>query len=224
LVLENGIYVIKCPQAGDERIAKNAKRTIDHICAKHKKQHQDSKKCKNLATTNYANFDNESKERIKQQVLWSVNIITNAASMSSLITGITGATSTPFVGAGHGRGYSRPIVFLYDAQVLQTETHCPILPVAIQSMMPHMTFQLGTGWDCSKCPSIQCVIDTAAALCMEIYHFFSAIAKRYPHCVAKIFLPKDYSLIILLGIVQDDSRAITTYLAVAFQFRDPWGS
>ncbi len=38
-VLENGIYVIKCPQAGDARIAKNARRTIDRICAKHK-EHQ----------------------------------------------------------------------------------------------------------------------------------------------------------------------------------------
>jgi hypothetical protein len=43
-----------------------------------------------------------------------------------------------------------------------------------------------------------------------------------PHCVAKIFLPQDYSPIILLGIVQDDSRAITTDLAVAFQVHLPY--
>jgi hypothetical protein len=57
---------------------------------------------------------------------------------------------------------------------------------------------------------------------MGNYCFFSAIAKRYPHCVAKIFLPKDYSPIILSGIVQDDLRAITTELAVAFQFHLPY--
>jgi hypothetical protein len=57
---------------------------------------------------------------------------------------------------------------------------------------------------------------------MANYHFFSAIAKRYPPCVAKIFLPKDYSSIILSGIVQDNSRAVTTDLAVAFQFHLPY--
>jgi hypothetical protein len=49
-------------------MAKNARRTIECICAKHKKQQQDSKKRKNLATNNYADFDNESNERIRQQV------------------------------------------------------------------------------------------------------------------------------------------------------------
>ena len=66
MVLENSIYVIKCPQAGDARIAKNARRTINCIQAKCKKQQQESKKRKNIATTNYADFDDESKERIKQ--------------------------------------------------------------------------------------------------------------------------------------------------------------
>ncbi len=37
LVLENGIYVIKCSQASDARIAKNARRTINCIQAKCKK-------------------------------------------------------------------------------------------------------------------------------------------------------------------------------------------
>ncbi len=66
------------------------------------------------------------------------------------------------------------------------------------------------------------VVDTAAVLCTGYYHFFSAIAKRYPHCVAKIFLPEDYSPIILSGIVQDDSRAVTTDIAVEFQFNLPY--
>jgi hypothetical protein len=151
MVLENSIYVIKCPQAGDACIAKNARRTIDSIHAKHKKHQQDSKKRKNLATANYADFEDKSKEHIKQQVLQSVKVATNAASVSSSITGITGATSIAFAGADRGRGCGRPVVFLYYSQVLQTETHCPLLPVAIQSVMPHITLQLGTNLDCSNC-------------------------------------------------------------------------
>jgi hypothetical protein len=66
-VLENGIYVIKCPQASDARIAKNAKRTINCINANCKKQQQDSKKCKNLANANYANFNNESMDTLSSR-------------------------------------------------------------------------------------------------------------------------------------------------------------
>jgi hypothetical protein len=66
LLHENGIYVIKCPNVGDPRIVKNARKTIDCIRAKRKKQQQDGKKHKNLATTNFADFKDESKERIRQ--------------------------------------------------------------------------------------------------------------------------------------------------------------
>jgi hypothetical protein len=59
-------------------------------------------------------------------------------------------------------------------------------------------------------------------LCTRKYHFFAAIAKRYPQCVAKIFLPEDYSPIILSAIVQNNADAITTDLAIAFQFHLPY--
>ena len=51
------------------------------------------------------------------------------------------------------------------------------------------------------------------------FHFFAAIAKRFPHCVAKIFAPKDYAPIILSGIVQSsDQAAVTNNLEVVWQF------
>jgi hypothetical protein len=198
--LKNGIYVIKCPNAGNPGIQDNAKKTIERIRNKQKKKQQDSQKKKNLATTNYSDFDETSKERIWQQVLQSVATASDAASVSSSITGITGGTASASPGAGRGRG--KPVIFMYDAQVLQTEINRPTLPVTIQSGMPHITLQLGTVLDNTESPSIQCVLNTAAALCTGNYHFFAAIAKRYPHCVAKIYLPEDYSPIILSGIVQ----------------------
>jgi hypothetical protein len=54
------------------------------------------------------------------------------------------------------------------------------------------------------------------------HHFVAAIARPYPHCVAKIFLPEDYSPIILLVIVQDNVQPVTTDLLVAFQFHLPY--
>ncbi len=191
LVLENSIYVIKCPQAGDAHIAKNARRTINRIQAKRKKQQQESKKRKNLAT--------------------------NAASMCSSITGITGATSTTSAGAGCGCGRGKPIVFLYDAQVLQTETHRPVLPVAIQSMMPHITLLLGTDLDCSNYPSIQCVVDIAAALYTGNYHFFSLLLQSgTPTVLPRSSFPK----IILPSFFWVSSRMIQG----PSQLISPWRS
>jgi hypothetical protein len=218
--LDNGIYVIKCPNAGNPGIQENAKKTIERIRNKRKKKQQDYQKRKNLATTNYSDFDDTSKERIRQQVLQSVSTASEAASVSSSITGMTGGTPSASAGAGRGRG--KPIIFMYDAQVLQTESNRPTLPVAIQSGMPHITLQLGPVLNDNASPSIRCVLDTAAALCTGNYHFFAAIAKRYPHCVAKIYLPEDYSPIILSGIVQDNAHSVTTDLSVAFQFHLPY--
>jgi hypothetical protein len=175
---------------------------------------------KNLATTNYSDFDDASKERIRQQVLQSVSAASDATSVSSSITGMTGGTTTASAGAGRGRG--KPVIYMYDAQVLQTESKCPTLPATIQSGMPHITLQLGTVLGDNESPCIRCVLDTAAALCTGNYHFFAAIAKRYPHCVAKIYLPEDYSPIILSGIVQDNAHSVTTDLSVAFQFHLPY--
>jgi hypothetical protein len=62
----------------------------------------------------------------------------------------------------------------------------------------------------------------AAALCTRNYHFFAAIAKQYPHFVAKIFLPEDYLPILLSGIIQDHAHSIITDLMVAFQFHLPY--
>jgi len=70
--LENGIYVIKCPNAGNPGIQENAKKTIER-CNERKKKQQDSQKRKNLATTNYSDFGDASKERIWKQVLQSVS-------------------------------------------------------------------------------------------------------------------------------------------------------
>ncbi len=77
-----------------------------------------------------------------------------------------------------------------------------VLPVAIQAAFPHITLQLGTVLGCGNCPAIRCVVDTAAALTTGNLHFFAEIAKAYPHTIASIYSPDDYSPITLSGIVQ----------------------
>jgi hypothetical protein len=74
----------------------------------------------------------------------------------------------------------------------------------------------------APCIIIHLPLSSMTARAPENYHFFDAIAKSYPHCVAKIFLPEDYSPIILLGMIQDNAQSITTDLSVAFQFYLPY--
>ena len=54
---------------GAPTLAKNAKKTVGCIRNKWKKKQQDIQKCRNLATTNYSDFDDPHKECIRQQVL-----------------------------------------------------------------------------------------------------------------------------------------------------------
>ncbi len=65
-------------------------------------------------------------------------------------------------------------------------------------------------------------MDTGAALNTGNYSFIAAIVKRYPPCIAKVFLPKDHSSIILLGVIDDENQAITSKLSVAFEFHLPY--
>jgi hypothetical protein len=65
-------------------------------------------------------------------------------------------------------------------------------------------------------------VDTCAALTTGSFHFFAAIAKRYPHCVQKIFAPQDYASIIFMGIVRNKMEAVTTKLEVSFLFCLPY--
>jgi hypothetical protein len=114
-------------------------------------------------------------------------------------------------------------ILVVDVSVLSSASHNKsILPAPIVTNFPHIHLQLGTKLDCPECPLLCCVVDTAAALTTGNFHFVAAVAKRYPHCVAKIFMPEDYNPIALSGIVQQGGESITTELMVGFQFHLPY--
>ena len=62
-------------------------------------------------------------------------------------------------------------------------------------------------------------MDKCTALSTGSFQFYASVAKRFPHCVAKVFAPKDYAPIVLSGIVQTSEHAtVTTELEVGWQF------
>ena len=65
-------------------------------------------------------------------------------------------------------------------------------------------------------------MDTCAALTTGRFHFFAAIAERYPHCVMKILTPQDNASIVLMRIIWNKTEAVTTELEVGFLFCLPY--
>jgi hypothetical protein len=148
--------------------------------------------------------------------------ISNGASVALLVT--TPSAVTPPGGAGHGHGHGHGYIFVVEVTVLATGSPLKqAMSITIQSNLPHIVMQFGESLDCPNCSSIRCVVDTCATLTTGSFHFYAAIAKRFPHCVAKVFAPKDYAAINLSGIVgHHDQAAISTKLEVGFQFHLPY--
>jgi hypothetical protein len=114
-------------------------------------------------------------------------------------------------------------ILVIDVLVLSSASlNKSILPAPIVTNFPHIHLQLGMELDYPKCPVLRCVVDTADALTMGNFHFVAAVAKRYPHCVAKIIVPEDYNPIVLSGIVLRRGESVTTKLMVGFQFHMPY--
>jgi hypothetical protein len=144
----------------------------------------------------------------------------NASAMSS----VTGPGSyAPSAGRGRGRGGGGARIFVVDVTVLAATTPLkPQMSISIQSNLPHIPIKFGNDLNEPNCPTIRCAVDTYAALMTGSFHFFAAIAKRYPHCVQKIFAPQDYASIVLMGIVRNKTEAVTTELEVGFLFHLPY--
>ena len=99
----------------------------------------------------------------------------------------------------------------------------PMMPITIYSNLPHIVMQFGLTLDCSHSPSICCAVDLCTALSTGNFHYFACLAKRFLHCLAKVFAPQDYVSIVLSGVVQSNQhKAVTTELYVGFQFHLPY--
>jgi hypothetical protein len=124
---------------------------------------------------------------------------------------------------GRGRGLGGGVILVADIVVLAAG---PLLkramPISIQSNLSHITLQFGTDLDCPNCPLIRCTINSCAALTTGNFHFFAAVAKRFLHCIAKIFTPKDYVPIVLSGIVRSNAESVMAKLEVGFLLHLPY--
>ena len=202
--------VIECPRGTEPQIIANAKKKHAEFVADIRKNGPRRRGRRG----NSADPGEHSKRPKSDAVLAACP--TSQASTASTASTLSTATVNSIAPVG-------PRVFMYSAQVLNLAPPSRrVLPVPIQAAFPHITLQFGTALGCENCPAVRCVIDTAAALSTGNLHFFAAIAKQYPHTVASIHSPADYSPITLSGIVQNEGASVTTDLSVAFRFHLPY--
>jgi hypothetical protein len=187
-----------------------------------KKCHNQNSKRKNLGTANLSDFDEQGKQQITDQVLASMTgkSVGKLSSVASLVT-------TPCSPSEHGRGRGRRpgggVVLVADVVVLAAGSPLKrAMPISIQSNLPHITIQFGANLDCPNCPSICCTVNLCAALTTGNFHFFASLAKRFLHCVAKMYTPDNYAPILLSRIVELNEELVMTELEVGFLFHLPY--
>jgi hypothetical protein len=153
---------------------------LEKYCAARKKQREKNSKKRNLATKNLSDFDKVSQQRIWEQVFQS-NTKKDLDDSTRIISAVT-STSQQSKMQDPQKKRSSDYVFIVDVQVLAAGSPLKkMMPITIQSTLPHIILQLGTDLDCPDCHSIRCAVDTCAALSTGSFHFFVAIAKRFLH-------------------------------------------
>jgi len=113
----------------------NAQKALEKYRADRKKRREKNSKRKNLATTNLADFDEASQQRIKEQVLQSTTK-SDGDKGTSVISAVT-LQSKPQ--SSSKKSKSGGYIFIVNVQVLSagSTTKRP-MRITIQSILPHI--------------------------------------------------------------------------------------
>jgi hypothetical protein len=211
--------VIVCPNCNQPGVRTIVEAAYKAWLARARKCHATrASRKRNRGGTNYNNMTPENKAKIKEQVLASMGVTTiRQGDDTSTITNDSAKS-------GSAKNPTKPLILIADVQVLSlANLSKDILPAPIVSNLPHILLMFGTSLDNPNCPSVRCLVDTGAALTTGNFHYLAAIAKRFPHCVAKVYGPEDYNAIVLSGIIQCGAGdSVATKLTVGFQFHLPY--
>jgi hypothetical protein len=198
--MKNGVVV--CPNANKPGVPAGAQLAYEAWLKKTKARRENKKQNHGV---NFDKLSNANKAKMKEAVLASIK--TDACTSNGT------AMASP---------HKKPMILVTNIVLSLASGSHNILPAPIVSNFPHIHLQLGTNLGCPSCPVVHCIVDTAAALSTGNFHFVAAVAKQYPHCIAKLYVPKDYNPIVLSGIVQHGGESVTTKLTVGFQLHLPY--
>lgn len=164
---------------------------------------------------NYADLNEEGKSKMKEQVFQATGgpVSDGTSAASSLSSGNQDANG--------GTGNPKKAVVLI-ADVLAVNSTREILPVPIQSNLPHIHLKVGPPESEHDPIELSCLLDSAASLTNGNFYYCSKIAKAYPHLVHSVLTSDTYAPIVMSGVVHNNGSAVTTELPVAFVFHLPY--
>jgi hypothetical protein len=155
---------------------------------------------------------------MREQVFQSVGLVPIAPSTGGAASATSSITSAGDKPPGNDK---KPIVLV--AQVLNLQhTNRELLPVPIQSNLPHIHLKVGPPDDEHDPIELSCLVDSSVSLNNGNFYFFTNIAKNLPHLIVKVYTSETYAPLCLSGIVQNDGSAVTTELPVAFELSLPY--
>jgi hypothetical protein len=187
------------------------------MCKNKKKRYNNNAKRKNLGTVNFNDLPNSTRFWLCDQILMLE--ANNGSSVVLLVTSPSMSSATASQGCGRKSG--NIVILMINVPCLAAGSPLKqMMLITTQSSLLNIVLQSGPELDAPTCPSIRCAVDMCATLLMGNFHFFTAVAKQYPHCLAKMIAPTDYML--LSGIVQTNNKAVTTELHFGFQFHLPY--
>jgi hypothetical protein len=73
--------------------------------------------------------------------------------------------------------------------------------VQINMALPHAHFLLSPDFETPNCPTISCLIDSAASFNTANIAFVLALAKAFPYCVSAVYTQENHSPVLLSGIL-----------------------
>jgi hypothetical protein len=216
---QQGSYVIICPNQNNPGIKENATRALEGMRKNKSRRYQHNKKRMNLHTVNFGDLPETTRAWMQGQVHQY-----EASSGTSVVLSVTGpSTLSTLTPPAREPGGGNSIMFMIDVPCLAAGSLFKrMMPITIQSNLPHIVLQFGPDLDMADCPQVHCAVDTCTALTTGNSYFFAAVAKCYLHCLAKLLMPEDYTPIVLSGIVQANDTRVTTELEVGFQFHLPY--
>ncbi len=211
--LVDGKYVVICPNANKPGVREKAEISISNYQLRRKRNVRNNKKWKNLNTVSWEDIPEKRRKLILgQQHLLMALSSTDAASVALSLTGTT-----------TGIFHRSSVTLHQDIVVLLTQSSKPQIPIAIHSPMPHLTVQRSGSKEERDCPALHCMLNSGAFLSTPNFHYMEAVIRQYPHILKAIYLPDNYTSIVLSGtFISLDEAPIMTELSVGFKIFLPY--
>jgi hypothetical protein len=141
----DGSHVVICPNQNNPGVQENALHSLERMCKNKKKRYNNNQKRKNLNTVNLSDFSESTRARLQGQFHQY-----EASGKTTVVSSVTGPNASSVMTPRGGRscGSGNSVVFMINVPCLAAgSTLKQMMPITIQSNLPHIVLQFGPDMD-----------------------------------------------------------------------------